>query len=73
MSKKELTPWFDGDVKPVRVGVYQRKVDSGFYYCHWDGSIWCFGGGPEPHYAWTYDSPAFNQSLPWRGLASRPR
>lgn len=41
MSKKlKLSPWHDGSVKPVHVGVYERK--SGFYN-HWNGEYWSWG------------------------------
>jgi hypothetical protein len=44
MSKK-LTPWFPGDVKPFRVGVYERDWNPSFegqaiYLDFWDGESW---------------------------------
>ena len=71
--KAKLTPWFSGDVKPARIGVYERAYGNAKRrFNFYDGHCWMFGG----------DSPAgadFYRSLesragplPWRGLASDP-
>lgn len=38
----KLTPWFTGDQKPVRVGVYQRDLygEDVKAYSYWDGEVW---------------------------------
>ena len=37
----ELTGWFDGTVKPVRVGVYEVQFkDSGKFFSRWSGTHW---------------------------------
>lgn len=73
MSKK-LTPWFPGDVKPVRDGVYERRsnIDGMAYFSLYRGGDW-----------WQMTSSFFTsvnskfrsdrQSLPWRGLAKAPK
>ena len=70
------TAWFPGDVKPVRVGVYQQKDWTGrrIGYQRWDGFDW---------FAWYTDADrailsltktdAGYQNDPWRGLASDPK
>lgn len=68
MSKKpKLTPWFDGDVKPARVGRYERD-----YYPNEDVDPFDWWAGSE----WRYSSPtgatAYDQVRRWRGLASNP-
>lgn len=40
MSKPNVTPWFDGKVKPVHVGVYERQTFGRIEYSRWDGSDW---------------------------------
>lgn len=59
-----LTDWFEGAVKPVRKGVYQREYIYGKakvpYYCYWDGKQWSSSGD--------FKSVAPNQSLRWRGV-----
>lgn len=37
-----LTPWYPGDVKPVREGVYERRrIGVGTpYYSYWNGRWW---------------------------------
>lgn len=72
MSAAKKTPWFGGDVKPVRPGVYQQMIGSGAMlgYQRWDGKHW---------YAWCEaadeaadsDYPVKARD-PWRGLASKP-
>jgi len=42
----KLSPWHDGNVKPVHIGVYQVESSAnGDYYSMWDGSnflgAWC--------------------------------
>lgn len=69
MSKKKLTPWFAGDVKPVRVGYYQRRYSNNRHDLtnnmpdYWDGEwIIC---GPEGESL----GLAKIQDRQWRGLA----
>lgn len=67
----KLTPWFSGDVKPARKGVYLRKYMAGDAYSRWDGKAWMRG-------SWEHDLAkkmcafSLNQHLQWRGLASPP-
>jgi hypothetical protein len=73
----KTTPWFDGEIKPVRVGVYQRKWDDGSIgYAKWHGEHW----GPSydvtnPLAVQQADRSGFGfQTLmPWRGLAEEPK
>ena len=61
----KLTPWFDGSVKPVRVGWYERKWPHGWTeYGHWDGFAWVYPEG---------NGKFWSQHLPWRGLAQQPK
>jgi hypothetical protein len=39
-GRPALSPWIDGSVKPVRIGVYQRRLMSGVVYARWDGERW---------------------------------
>ena len=67
------TDWIPGDVKPVRVGVYQREYPSGAWrYCLWNGRGWCvYGLTPKDAAEWS-DVESNEQNLPWRGLAEKP-
>ena len=42
----KLTDWFPPEVKPVRVGVYQRDYQDDFpeipSYSYWNGEAFCF-------------------------------
>ena len=64
----KLTTWFPGDVKPVRVGVYERKYNmSRFYcYCYWDGEYWHVWA-ETPMVAEKAFLISALQNLPWRG------
>ncbi len=73
----KLTKWIPGNVKPVRVGVYQREYDNGgmlrpIWYCYWNGDFWClYGETPEDaDLCRSLNSTA--QTLRWRGLAEKP-
>jgi hypothetical protein len=82
MSKPKLTPWFPATMKPVRPGIYQRKLDylTGYrgkwQFAHWDGRRWSgsFTSVEQCAGKWT-DSPESDyrctKSDPsWRGLAT---
>lgn len=65
-----VTPWFDGSVKPARIGIYEREYPNGNYYSYWDGSRWGMGYatlGIVRQTLWPHI-----QDLPWRGLAEQP-
>lgn len=74
MSNEQLTPWYPGDVKPVRVGVYQTKnqIDKGAVYQRWNGLFWCLCCD-TPDRAATWDDQSLFQRSKWRGLAQPPR
>lgn len=70
MGDEKRTPWFPGDVKPFRVGVYEREL-FGIWFSRWDGRDWRVSNsttrGANREAA---VSPL--QSTPWRGLARKP-
>jgi hypothetical protein len=72
MPKSKKTPWFDGSVKPVRLGVYQRRYVGGARYARWTGRYWCL---PWRRVATAAQDTAasFFERLPWRGLAEEPK
>ena len=74
MRKPELTPLFPGRVKPVRVGVYERKrLDKGFSYAYWNGIRWSVNcRTPAFALKFAHIHSSF-QSRPWRGLAEEPK
>lgn len=63
-----MSPWFPGNVKPVRVGYYQAKIGREKFLCFWDGSLW--HAGKQPNSA----GMGIASELPgeWRGKKSRP-
>ncbi len=68
----KLTPWFSGDQKPVRVGVYQRDIfGKGIeVYSYWNGNYWCFYSSSVSG-AVMKDGlhlESAEQNLPWRGV-----
>lgn len=64
----KLTPWFTGDQKPVRVGVYQRKQGESSHYSYWCGDPW--GASAHDMMSAKAYSPyaSLSQNLPWRGV-----
>jgi hypothetical protein len=74
MQEQEKTPWFSGDEKPVREGVYERdysdEQDGSFaLFCRWNGWSWFCGYGTV-HSALCTSAVAPCQSFPWRGLVA---
>lgn len=69
MGVLKLTDWFPGDVKPVRVGVYQTNSHR---FQYWNGQWWGFFM-PNPEAALKFrSSKSASQARRWRGLASPP-
>ena len=75
---KKLTPWFEGSVKPVRKGVYERRgcncpLPYPFYF--FDGKKWKGGNGKSPcgvsH--WPSVNAIDQKTWQWRGLANKPK
>ena len=66
------TPWFPGNVKPSRPGVYERKFGQlGLRFSKFDGNVWL---SPAPFVEMAERSTSISgyQSDPWRGLAEKP-
>lgn len=79
-KRGDLTPWFDGHTKPIRLGVYMLESGGpnkaeGFQ--HWDGQTW----GPWYQTAERAAQPRRDidradlryQNDRWRGLKRQPR
>lgn len=75
MSKDKLTPWFPGDVKPTRKGVYEVSEDNNRWYSYWNGKTWGWiSMWPDIAYDRRNNfkfSP--KQMGDWRGLAQDPK
>lgn len=74
MAKKlKLSPWHDGSVKPVHVGVYQRKwIDGDVTFSNWTGTHWSWSFLASDDnsliMAALETPPTYMQSLKWRGV-----
>lgn len=64
-KKKNLTDWYNGNVAPVRVGMYERYFTDGTYMMYWDGNLWRRDASDKPHWRQVGDYPA------WRGLTKQ--
>ena len=77
MSGK-LTPWFPGDVNPVREGVYQRLFDEdtedeAVVFSRFDGVDWfTWADSPDRALVRIAKSP-FKHGVKWRGLAEEAK
>lgn len=68
MKKPKLTEWFPGHVKPVREGVYLRKVPAGERYAYWNGKSWNVSAEtPKGALCNKWWRSKF-QSAPWKGI-----
>ena len=63
----KLTQWFPGDVKPVHIGVYERRLTKYLYYSRWDGEKWYYLRDTVDEAASQIIDSA-HQNLPWRGV-----
>jgi len=63
------TPWFPCDIKPVRVGPYQTRVDDtegGVSFNYWNGACWLTTtDGPSEPFS---KRASMIQEIEWRGL-----
>ena len=68
----KTTPWFPGDVDPVRIGVYQRRHDStgAINFSYWNGVIWCATAvsWEAAHKNGIKCIGSWHQYIEWRGL-----
>lgn len=75
----KLTPWFQKNVKPVHVGVYEvdrthaNKISA--WYAYWNGEKFMFRSSVSPYDA--YNNSNFPSIIgdytTWRGLAEKPK
>jgi len=68
----KFTPWFPGNVKPVRVGVYQQHCGMGTIvgYQYWNGKKWSSWSHSVEGAILRSGSIACSdhQNDPWRGV-----
>lgn len=71
-QRKNTTPWFPGRTKPVRVGVYLRKVSHSWeMYSYWDGHMWHFNSETPDEARYNWPKPSVYQKLRWCGLLEK--
>lgn len=70
--RKDLTPWFNGLVQPVRPGVYQRHGMFSTFYAYWNGSYWCKAANSVTVASKFRTIKGHSQYLLWRGLCDKP-
>jgi hypothetical protein len=65
-----LTSWFDGRIKPIHIGVYERKSTFGFaHFSYWNGEVWkLISSTPHNAHQARWDDDSFFQHLEWRGV-----
>jgi hypothetical protein len=66
-----LTTWFDGRIKPVHIGVYERRSTFGFaHYSYWNGKKWkLISSTPDEAFKVRVDCHnSYFQTLEWRGV-----
>ena len=69
---RRYTEWFPPEIKPVRVGVYETSLMSGWHLCgftYWDGNMWSNQQlWPKTAYKQRDYKVDALQAKPWRGL-----
>lgn len=76
MSKQRLTEWFEPDVKPTLLGVYEVKSpygSAGPWYSYFDGREFGYRErSAEMAAKRAKDRTSLPGSATWRGLAEKP-
>ena len=69
------TAWYNGDQKPVRVGVYKRKYPSNKYpyYSFWSGKKWSIREVSLFATSRNRGIASYFQDLPWCGLTKESK
>lgn len=71
--KNPCTNWFPAKVKPVRVGVYRRRIPGlGIRYSWFNGKEWCALAETVEIADRDCNVKSFYQNLCWLGLANDP-
>ena len=67
---QQLTPWFEGSVRPVRAGLYERKLLWKQSIELWDGNCWHMKDW-DGHWLESNFQPNIDggSDFCWRGLA----
>ncbi len=76
MSEAQMTPWFPANMKPVRTGVYEVRLDGAsslMAYAFWSGDRWgamssTLQMAPTQKYAF---ADWASQNKRWRGFTER--
>ena len=74
----ELTPWFNPEIKPARIGIYKTKFKfhsldlSLAGYSYWDGKRWSHQAS-EIIWVNPLQKRGAAQKKMWRGLAKEPK
>lgn len=70
------TPWFKGNVRPVRAGPYERNYgsskDLNVGMCYWNGKWWSWSQENAVDAPDWMTTKSAAQDKPWRGLAEAP-
>lgn len=76
LEQNDRTDWFPLEIKPVRVGVYERDIPGiGIRFSGWTGQFWCGFATQYDHARqnWRSGFPSAHQDGGyWRGLARKP-
>lgn len=72
-GRPRLSPWIDGNVRPVRVGVYQRRAFDTARYARWDGKRWFLASDDRDEAANSLRVSSIQSALEWRGRAEPTR
>lgn len=66
-DRPKFTGWYDGDQKPARPGVYQRKLHGEIQFSRWDGEKW-YGTMRSKDLAASTTIVSLWACKPWRGI-----
>jgi hypothetical protein len=70
--KKQMTPWFPSNIKPVRAGVYQTNY-AGSTYTYFDGKRWSWSNPTLKSANKDRDTHGAYQQKEWRGFTEEQK
>ena len=72
----KLTPWFSGDEKPKRFGVYEREIGPAEWFAHYGPIGWAvasdsIAGAVHNGSTGSYTRSGSQTDFRWRGLTTK--
>lgn len=65
------TKWYDGAIKPVRVGLYERRLNRLVSWSYWNGKYWGLLNSSAKFAVSMKLTRSVYKNLQWRGVTEK--